>query len=127
MDKAQYEALSTKDETAVIGISPRDLADQSDRMLIDGYDTDRVTYQLHLENGEFVCYFYTHADRNYKPVAWRTLAGEAVPVSWLYPNKRVYPETSDFEFIRMIRRHEGHESSPSVTTWDQARYDLHHA
>ncbi len=122
MDKAQYDALRTPDET-LTHISPRELSDQSDRLLIDGYDIDRYTYKLYLEGGEFVCRFYDYDDRELAPVAWRTTDGELVSVERLYPDKRVYPETSDYEFIRLLRERGG---EPSLTSWDQDRYDRTH-
>lgn len=126
MDQSQYDDLTRTREALTTGISPRDLADQTDRLLIDGYDTERSTYKLYLEGGEFVCRFYTYADRDLAPVAWRTTNGETVAVERLYPNKRVYPETSDYDFIRLIRRREGHEHSVTLTNWDQERYDRTH-
>jgi hypothetical protein len=122
MDKAQYDDLS-RPEGVPAGISPRDLADQSDRLLVDGYDIHRTTYKLCLEDGEFVCRFYDYGDRDTAPVAWRTTVGETMDVSRLYPNKRIYPETSDYEFIRLLRMHEG---TPTLNNWDQGRYGRIH-
>lgn len=123
MDKSQYDALTSAREPQADAISPHDLADQTNRLLIDGYDTDRLTYQLYLEDGEFVCRFFSHADRDLAPVAWRTRNGERVAVSRLYPNKRVYPETSDYDFVRLIHSFEDHRDRLTLLPWDQERYD----
>lgn len=122
MDKSQFDRLAEKEEETTI--RPGELKDQSDRLLVDGYDTDRQTYQLYLEDGQFVLRFYGYEDIDLAPVAWRTVDGEAVEVTRLYPNKRIYPETTDFEFVRLLLRRGG---TPSLTPWDQARYDRKHS
>lgn len=123
MDKSQFDMLSSK-EAKLTSIRPGELEDQTNRLLVDGYDAERNTYKLYLEDGQFVLRFYSYEDRDIEPVAWRTVDGEAVEVDRLYPHKRVYPETTDYDFIRLVRQRDG---LPSMCTWDQERYNRCHA
>lgn len=123
MDKSEFDMLMERVKESTT-IQPAELADQSDRLLVDGYEADRSTFKLYLEAGQFVLRFFTYEDRDLAPVAWRTTEGEPVEAELLYPRKRVYPETSDYAFMRLLR---SRGALPSFASWDQKRYDYHHA
>lgn len=106
MNKEQYDALvpTLREEVDVFDedVSPNELADQSDRVLVYGYTTDRDTFSVSLEDGLFVgrCYSGVTDD---PPVAWRsTSPAEGRSVALLVPNKRIYPHKSDADFLKLL-------------------------
>lgn len=81
------------DQLAAFGpyISASDLADQTSRLLLSGYDTDRQDFDVSLEDGLLVI---DHAGESRSAQRW--LAEDLVP------NKRVYWEDTDFDFARLL-------------------------
>lgn len=86
-------------------VSPDMLTDQSDRVLLHGYTVHRDTFAIHLKDGLFVGYCYRTHEHAEPPVAWRSASpDEKRPAFMMTPNKRVYPNRSDAEFLELMRR-----------------------
>ena len=91
-------------------ISIDDLTDKSDRTLIYGYDVDRVTIHVYIENERISYYRYS---RSGEFMDFRNDERWHDP-EYLVPNKRAYPEATDFEFATILARI-GHPIT--FTTW----------
>jgi len=79
-------------------ISVWELKNKKDRTLIYGYTCERHTFHLYLKNEKFYCVVYDH-DKNF---LYSKLVTETIGVDDCFPNKRVYPESCDFEFAILL-------------------------
>lgn len=91
MNKIQFELLTIK-HTSIITVF--DLIDTTNRILIYGYNFERDTVKVKLYNGTFIKTIYKYG-----------IDSKVYPIEYnedLVPNKRVYPEKSDFEFCQLL-------------------------
>ena len=97
MTPAQLEELRRVQRTSVPPLTVDDLEDKSERTLLYGYDCDRKTHHVFIQDGRIqVCkYLLNDFDDDCEFV---DVTGDADYV----PNKRVYPTRSDFEFCRLL-------------------------
>lgn len=107
VNKHEYDALAlllrTDGPDIVDSVRPEELTDQSDRILVYGYTTNRDTFSVSLEGGHFVGRCYGSDQRENPPVAWRSKSpSEERLATILVPNKRIYPDRSDAEFLTML-------------------------
>lgn len=115
MDKARYqEYLSKEYGPRLDNISVHDFTDKSDRTLTYGYDFERNSWHVYLQDGEIRLYHY-----NYH--------GEELSTSWfinadLVPPKRAYPEYTDPEFADLMREKYG--APLCFTTFNDNHLDL---
>lgn len=106
MNKEEYdhvrEVLRIEVDAFNEKVSPNDLADRSNRVLVYGYTTDRDTFSVSLEDGLFVGRCYASNTEN-PPAAWRSSSpDEGRSVALLVPNKRIYPHKSDADFLLLL-------------------------
>lgn len=91
-----------------------------DRTLLYGYDIDRDTWHIYLKDGMIHRHIYSL--RSYSEVyghpVIRTIMHD-MQESWtvvdLIPNKRAFPERTDYEFARIVKERGG---DISFTTYD---------
>lgn len=119
MNEDEYHALSARlrseDDHALSDVSPDMLADQSDRVLLYGFTVHRDTFVVRLENGLFVGHCYSSSQAENPPVAWRSASpDEKRPAFMMAPNKRIYPDRSDAEFLDLLHRS---GATVSLTKW----------
>ena len=74
-----------------------ELKNKSDRTLMYGYTCERNTFHLYIKNETFFCVVYDH-DKNFLSKFSTT----AISVNDCFPNKRVYPESCDYEFSMLL-------------------------
>lgn len=92
-----------------------DLKDKSDRTLIHGYTCDRDTFDIVLSGGQIRKYVTEKMD----VAPWYIQREmEIVQNEDYIPNKRVYPDRSDFEFCQLLI-HRGYRVP--FTTYDQTK------
>lgn len=89
------EIRDLESESPTVSVS--EMKDRRSRTLIYGYDCDRNTFHLYLEDEVFHAVVYDH-----KNTLLSHTGGTTIPVSATVPNKRVYPETCDYEFCKLI-------------------------
>ncbi|KQO98292.1 hypothetical protein [Leifsonia sp. Leaf264] len=80
-------------------LSVTDLHDQSERTLVYGYTPERDSFHMYLLGGQIHLHIYSHAKVS--------LFHEAAPKwnpEFLRPNKRAYPQFTDFEFAVLMKR-----------------------
>lgn len=103
MNKDQYEQLVTNSTYVVIGpvsIDPASFTeDMTDRTLLYGYDNNRVTWHVYLKDGVV----HRHTYNQGGPM----LIHQPQCLQDYIPNKRVYPELSNFEFCRYMKVEKG--------------------
>lgn len=85
-------------------ITINDLKDKSDRTLLYGYDCDRKTCHLYLDNGKFI---FVRYDGVYGDVYNVTGLDkiESSDLVEIVPNKRLYPERCDYEFCALLTKY----------------------
>lgn len=123
MKKEQYEMLRGLNPS-LTQISVTDLADRSDRTLLWGYTCDRESWHLYLKDGKFHFVWYTFCGDN--DISKKNLLASYVKDTleltkdYILPDKRVYPEASDFEFCKLLQEL-GLE--PTYTVFNEERLD----
>lgn len=80
-------------------IDINDLENKTDRTLIYGYTTDRDTFHLYLDNGNFVVVTYGYPN---KLISYFTTNDGKIRPCNCIPNKRVYPAMCDYEFCKIL-------------------------
>lgn len=94
-----------------------DLKNQKPRTLIYGYNIERETFHVFLdERGYIRIYYYDHNNKilsNYNEI-------DEYSNFHYVPNKRVYPESCDFEFCTLLCQH---GVDIPFTAFDSIRYD----
>ena len=97
MNKKQYNKLSQLTiEPNKFSVS--DLIDKSERTLLWGYTCDRDSFHVYLYGGKINLYVYSYHEQSVIKFASAT----ALELDSLIPNKRVYPEASDYEFCKKL-------------------------
>ena len=67
-------------------------------LLLDGYTTERNTFRVYLGHGELVVEILDYQDN-----IIFSESRESWDVQDLVPNKRIYPENTNFEFVSLLR------------------------
>ncbi|MFK4132008.1 hypothetical protein ACI2KR_06895 [Pseudomonas luteola] len=111
MNRAQFEIVNKE---VPVKLTINEFADKSDRTLIYGYTCDRDTFHMYIKNGQLHTLVYSSLKEIIKHVT-DTLAQED-----MVPNKRVYPELSDFEACMAIKKLGVYIS---FTTFDEHRIE----
>lgn len=83
-------------------ITAKHLKNKEDRTLIYGYDCDRNTFHVYLKDEQI--HILKYNSREVFPKL------EAFSNDDYVPNKRVYPEYSDFEFCKLLKEQDIHIS-----------------
>ncbi len=91
MTKQEYESLCDRKTPLICG---NDLKNQDNRTLLWGYTTSRASWHVYLAAGVIHTVIYDYG----KEPEEQPVASNADYV----PNKRVYPEASDFEFCKLL-------------------------
>lgn len=89
-------------------LSVDDLTDKSDRTLIYGYDTERLTHHTYIKQGEIVSVTYSPSTA--------VVSKEVRSNDDYSPNKRIYPKQSDYEFCKLLKERGVHVS---FATYDE--------
>lgn len=92
MNANQYELLQSKK----ISISLDKMKDLKNRTLIYGYDCDRNSFHLYLKDKMFCLLRYSSTNIISYQKGYFLLPNNCIP------NKRVYPESCDFEFCELL-------------------------
>lgn len=95
MNKEQYEKLDNVSEETIRIIVASDLRDMSDRTLLYGYTCDRDTWHVYIQKNHIYTVIYKHDD---EPCEFSI--GDN---THYVPNKRLYPETCDYEFCKLLK------------------------
>lgn len=91
----QYEALIKV--LAKKTVSSNDLADLTPRTLVYGYDVDRSTRHVYIDEQGLIHAVVYDYDKLLKSHAFG-----AVPMEACRPSKRAYPEKTDYEFAKLL-------------------------
>jgi len=94
MKKELFECLTDVEEIKKI-ITIDDLVNKEDRTLLYGYTCDRDTWHVYIKNNKIFSVIYTYKT---KPMPIPILDNESY-----IPNKRLYPETCDYEFCKLLK------------------------
>lgn len=93
MEQHELDYLNRSDEVAEVGAM-----DNTTKTLLYGYNTDRETYHLYQEYGELHLLVYSGKQlMDHKH-------GRTLPVDKLVPNKRLYPESCNFDFCLQLKK-----------------------
>ena len=104
MNKIEYEHLKNSDMGNNKIIDSECLVDKKDRTLLYGYTCNKETWHVYIKDEQIhiVVYDFEWDDKlkKHKPSKLR----EIIPFSNcdFIPNKRLYPETCDFEFCKLL-------------------------
>lgn len=94
MEQYELEVLSNSNEVATVTA-----VDNTVKTLLYGYTTERDTHHVYQKNGvlHFVVYNGKHklVDHRY---------GRELSIDGIVPNKRLYPESCDFDFCLRLKR-----------------------
>lgn len=97
MDLQQLSELQQMDfPKPVVLVTVDDLEDKSDRTLVYGYDTERFTHHTYIKNGEIFTVLY----KPDTPISIKEMKSN----DDFSPNKRLYPERSDYEFCKLLKK-----------------------
>jgi hypothetical protein len=88
-----------------------------DRTLLYGYDVDRATWHLYVEDGEVLLHRYRMEASILRINFRHAVFPEGEIERLVVPNKRLYPERCDFEFCQWARQMK-HWHLP-FTKWDE--------
>jgi len=99
MDNAQYTLFHNAAPSRDYGIGVADLNNRSDRTLLYGYDVGRDSFHVYLRDGLIHLVKY----RSTEPPHFTRSDVFFEDGHDLVPNKRVYPESCDFEFFCALR------------------------
>ena len=111
MLKSEYDELTNYEQVEPM-ITIDDLDSTEDRLLLYGFTPERETFAVAVRHGRIS---RTIFHWNATPV-W--IAADQWHVTQLYPMKRVYPEDTSADFIRLLRSKGG---TPDLTRWDDER------
>lgn len=75
-----------------------DRVDGADRTLLFGYDCDRNTHHVYLRDGHIHLVRYTGGYPGRQANVIEHHSWKKAPVTLLVPNKRLYPESCDYDF-----------------------------
>lgn len=78
------------------------LSNQDSRTLVYGYSCDRSTFHLYLEQGVLTRVLYDHDGLCLSVL--KESADEGLPIADCVPDKRMYPERCDHEFVQLLQR-----------------------
>jgi hypothetical protein len=113
MNRDQYESLHKWDPESLI-IRASDLQ-RPDRTLLYGYTCNRDTWHVYLKDG-----FIHRLEYTARGAVLKHDALSAWEASRLVPDKRVYPESTDLVFARMLKRIVSHIP---FLPFQEARYE----
>ena len=107
----QFETFKKEANPEYDGVSSDMIKDKTDRTLLYGYDLDRSTVHVYLLHGEIKIHRYGRDYDDNKVLD--SFGFENLP------SKRVYPESTDSEFLKLLFKQ---DIWPSFTTYDEKRY-----
>jgi hypothetical protein len=93
--KRLMDARSVVQELDVVAF----MSDISDRTLIYGFTLDRETFHVYIQDK--IIHRITYNENSNQPTS--SLSGERFLLTELVPNKRIYPEASDFKFCTFLQ------------------------
>ncbi len=110
MTPEQEEILRAMKTRTTYSIHADALKGYGDRTLLYGYDVNRKTWHVYLMDGEIHLHVYDHN---------RITITKRSDRFWLdahklMPNKRLYPEACDFDFLQILRGN-GVQITPRTT------------
>lgn len=92
--------------------------DYSDRTLLYGYDCDRVTWHLYVDDGDIYLHCYTPDGTTFRHNLSRDPFKRSTLQATIVPNKRLYPERCDYDFCVWAKQEGLHLT---FTTYDAER------
>lgn len=115
MTEEEFDGLAPVRELST-RISATELTDQTDRTLLYGYDSDRHTTHVYLQDG-LIHYYkpYTYSDS-----APYHVASPSWDAEMIVPVKRTYPALCDAEFCALLL---SKGISPNFTSWGNKAAD----
>ena len=115
MKKEEYEKLFKSNVDTSVYIKVSDLKNKEDRTLIFGYDVDRNSFHVYFLNGKFNIIIYS-----LHKLIYYSCSLEKVDSEKCIPNKRIYPESCDYEFVNLLIE-KGFGDSLCVLPFDEKR------
>jgi hypothetical protein len=104
MTREQFEAFLAAPPPALVSISVEQLSDRRDRTLLLGYTVNRDTFHVYLQDGLLCRHVYSSVFPDRSIAGYENEAGAELVVQELVPNKRVYPQYCDPEFVGLLRQ-----------------------
>ena len=112
--KKQYEELTSKPYEIIVSLSNR-----TPRTLLYGYTCARDTYHVYLdEEGCVNKYIYDYYNKTLLHKKYKILTN--LQLIELIPDKRVYPESTDYEFLEILLENQVYIP---FTCYDEERYE----
>jgi len=109
--KEQFENYKNEN----LGFSVDSFIDKSPRTIIYGYDFNRNTHHVYIDNKVLHLYIY---DANHNTIEYRN--GTFDTIQDLIPIKRAYPESTDLEFLKILKQF---DCNGNFTTYNEDRYE----
>lgn len=98
MDAKQTDIIRGLDDSETVTVHIDEISDQNDRTLLYGYTVDRDTFHVYIQDGEIHRLIYAYGG---EPISH--ISGSELAATDLQPNKRAYPEWTDFEFALLLK------------------------
>lgn len=109
----EYENLTSEEQNVKIHFF-----NQTSRTLLYGYTCSRNTFHVYLdEEGCVIKYIYGYKDVPIRHEKYEVLTND--DLYKLVPDKRVYPESTDYEFLQILLKNQVYVP---FTTYDSERY-----
>lgn len=101
MNKEEYGNIIDLQLKGVSPVNVDDLYNKSDRTLLHGYTCDRDTFHVYIKDMKIHTVTYRTDYKNNTPIFMEEI--QIAKNDDYIPNKRLYPETCDFEFCEKLR------------------------
>ena len=102
MNKEEYGKIIDLQLKNIPTVQAEDLLDTTDRTLLYGYTCDRDTFHVYIKNIKIHAVTYRTDYENNAPNFMEEI--QVVKNDDYIPNKRLYPETCDYEFCEKLKK-----------------------
>lgn len=102
MNKEEYENIIDLQLKGVSPVNVDDLYNKSDRTLLYGYTCDRDTFHVYIKDMKIHAVTYRTDYENNAIIFMEEI--QIAKNDDYIPNKRLYPETCDFEFCEKLKK-----------------------
>lgn len=116
MNKEEYGKIIDLQLKNIPTVQAEDLLDTTDRTLLYGYTCDRDTFHVYIKNIKIHAVTYRTDYENNAPNFMEEI--QVVKNDDYIPNKRLYPETCDYEFCEKLKKL---GCQLPFTTWNDER------
>lgn len=102
MTKEQLEIIQAEVVESAPTVSAKEIFNHQPRTLLWGYTCDRDSFHVYLDGMGFI-HRVTYMKTSGEDVLLSHVKGTELEAKLLVPNKRVYPEATDFEFAKLLK------------------------